>query len=112
MILKAIRICIGLMALSISSMAFSAELTDAQQQEIQSLKETALNSTLSYRLIESLTTEVGNRMMGTPGDKLAIKWVVAKMKSLGFDKVWTEEVTSSQWLRGEAEASILLPRRM
>jgi len=47
--------------------------------------------------------------MGSEGDKKAVKWAVAKMHSLGFDKVWTEEVTGTFWQRGEAQAKILSP---
>ena len=84
-------------------------LSDADVKHMTALKNEVLSSTLSYQLIESLTTEVGPRMMGTPGDELAIKWAVAKMNSLGFDKVWTEEITNSQWIRGKAEAKIIAP---
>jgi Zn-dependent M28 family amino/carboxypeptidase len=48
-------------------------------------------------------------MMGTPGDAKAISWAVEKMNALGFDKVWTEEITNTQWLRGEASAKIIAP---
>jgi len=84
-------------------------LNKQQQADMAALKNTTLNSDLSYELVESLTTEVGPRMMGTPGDAKSIVWAVDKMKSLGFDKVWTEEVTSTQWFRGEAKARITSP---
>ena len=109
MVLNAIRTSIWLAILSISMVTNAAVFSSAEQVQLQRLKDTALKSELSYRLIESLTTEVGNRMMGTPGDKRAIKWALAKMKALGFDKVWTEEVISTRWTRGQAEARILAP---
>jgi len=84
-------------------------LNDAETKTVEQLKQTALTSELSYQILESLTTEVGNRRLGTEGDKKAIKWAVAKMKALGFDKVWTEEVESPQWLRGDIEAKIITP---
>jgi len=87
----------------------AATLSNAEQADMKALKQTALNSDLSYELVESLTTEVGPRMMGTPGDAKAITWAVAKMKTLGFDKVWTEEISNTQWLRGEVSAEITAP---
>lgn len=88
----------------------SAEVLDKiQQHELNQLKTTVETSPLSYQLIESLTTEVGHRLMGSEGDKKSIEWAVAKMKSLGFDKVWTEEVTGTLWHRGEAQAHIVAP---
>ncbi|MCJ8318959.1 MAG: M20/M25/M40 family metallo-hydrolase [Colwellia sp.] len=84
-------------------------LTEKDIHQMNVLKNEALSSTLSYQIIESLTTEVGHRMMGSVGDELAVKWAVDKMNRLGFDKVWTEEVTHTQWHRGEALARIVAP---
>ena len=84
-------------------------LNNEEQQTLQSLQTSVINDNLSYELVESLTTEVGHRMMGSEGDKKSIAWAVKKMKALGFDKVWTDEVTGTLWLRGDAEASITAP---
>ncbi len=102
----AILLCI---AMVMSPLVTAKTLNNSEQADMHALLKTALSSDLSYELVESLTTEVGPRMMGTPGDAKAIVWAVDKMKSLGFDKVYTEEVTSTQWLRGEARASITAP---
>lgn len=96
--------------MSIGSFFVAAQQLNVEQQaQLNELKATALKSDLSYQLIESLTTEVGHRLMGSDGDKKSIVWAVDKMKALGFDKVWTEEVTGSYWLRGEAKARIIAP---
>ena len=87
--------CLALSMSITSFFAFAQQLTDDQQVQLNTLKDTALKSDLSYQLIESLTTEVGHRLMGSEGDKKSIVWAVNKMKALGFDKVWTEEVTGS-----------------
>jgi hypothetical protein len=74
------------------------------------LRERALLDNLSVELVESLTTEVGPRRVGTAGDKRAIAWAEAKFKELGFDRVWTEEVPIEHgWIRGEASAEIISP---
>jgi Zn-dependent M28 family amino/carboxypeptidase len=104
----AIIVCVGLVLSSLNTVN-AATLNSSEQADMTNLSKTALNSDLSYQLVESLTTEVGPRMMGTPGDAKSIAWAVEKMKSLGFDKVWTEEVTGTQWLRGQAEAKITAP---
>ncbi|MCF6197669.1 MAG: hypothetical protein L3J50_13325, partial [Emcibacter sp.] len=84
-------------------------LSEQDRAQIMALKKTALSSNLAYEIDESLTTEVGPRRVGTPGDRLGVDWAVAKMKQLGFDKVWTEDVTHYAWHRGTAEARILAP---
>lgn len=84
-------------------------LNETEQQHINALKQNALESDLAYQIEESLTTEVGARMIGTEGDKRAIAWAVDKMNTLGFDKVWTDEVGHYQWIRGDVEAKVLAP---
>ena len=74
------------------------------------LRERALIDNLSVDILESLTTEVGPRRIGTDGDRRAIAWARAKFKELGFDRVWIEEVDLDHgWIRGEARAEIVSP---
>jgi Zn-dependent M28 family amino/carboxypeptidase len=92
------------------SFASSAQtLTDKETEQLSQLKNIALTSDLSYQVLESLTTEVGHRLMGSAGDKKAVVWAQAKMHALGFDKVWTEKVTGTFWQRGEVQAKIIAP---
>ena len=74
------------------------------------LQRQALQDNLPVDIVESVTTEVGPRRMGTEGDKRVIAWSQAKFKELGFDRVWTEPVELDRgWIRGEARAGILEP---
>ena len=71
------------------------------------LRERALLDNLSVDLVESLTTEVGPRRMGTDGDERAIAWAIAKFEELGFDRVWTEEVPYDHgWIRGDTRVRV------
>jgi hypothetical protein len=74
------------------------------------LREQALLENLPVDIVESVTTEVGARRIGTDGNKRAIAWAIAKFEELGFDRVWTEEVPVQHgWTRGEASAKVLAP---
>ncbi len=64
---------------------------------------------LAYQLVEELTTEVGPRLVGTPADAKAVDWATKRLKSLGFDKVWTEEFTTPFWQRGQARLEVVSP---
>ena len=100
----------GLFSLAFLTQTSNADVINKKEvKHLESLKETALNSDLSYQLIESLTTEVGHRLVGSEGDKKSITWAVDKMRALGFDKVWTEEVSGTYWHRGDVEAKVVLP---
>jgi Zn-dependent M28 family amino/carboxypeptidase len=95
---------------STSEQRSSAEpLTDAALVEARALRERALADDTAYELTRSLTTEVGPRLAGTPGDTRAVEWATAKLKALGFSNVRTEPVTVPHWIRGEAHAEITAP---
>jgi len=79
-------------------------------EQAVSLRERALQDNLPVDIVESVTTEVGPRRMGTEGDERVIVWAQAKFTELGFDRVWTEPVELDRgWIRGEARAEILEP---
>jgi Zn-dependent M28 family amino/carboxypeptidase len=73
------------------------------------LRERALADTTAYQLVTSLTTEVGPRPAGSPGDKAAVAWALREMKQLGFANVHTVDAVVPHWVRGEAEFAVLAP---
>jgi Zn-dependent M28 family amino/carboxypeptidase len=93
-----------------ATQAMAADVfTDAELQTAAKLRDAARTGNLSYKIVESLTTEIGPRMAGSPNDARAVAWAEAKFKELGFDKVWKEPVTFPAWQRGEESAEILAP---
>lgn len=66
---------------------------------------------LAYRLIASLTTEVGPRLAGTPAEAAARDWGVRHLEELGFKNVHVEPFTISGWVRGAGHASIVAPTK-
>ncbi|HZX28718.1 MAG TPA: M20/M25/M40 family metallo-hydrolase [Telluria sp.] len=90
--------------------ACAADLfTDQELKTANELRAAARGGNLSYKIAESLTTEVGQRMAGSANDPRAVAWAEAKFKELGFDKVWKEPVTFPKWTRGVESAEILAP---
>jgi len=91
------------------SYAQSDNFSEQQLIQVEDIKQQALESDLAWNIVESLTTEVGPRMPGTPGDKAAVSWAVAKFKAMGFDKVWTEPATFPKWIRYAESAAVISP---
>ncbi len=60
-------------------------------------------------MIESLTTEVGARPVGSPAMERAKDWGVAKLKELGFTNVHVETFTTPVWSRGAESAEVVAP---
>ncbi len=73
------------------------------------LREKASKSDLSYELLSSLTTEVGARHPGTPGEAAGIEWAMRELKKLGFDKVYKEQFSMKGWIRKTETAKVLSP---
>jgi hypothetical protein len=75
----------------------------------EQLRDTAMHDDTGYRIVESLTTEIGPRLAGSDADQRARDWAVAKFKALGYDKVYTEAVTYPLWVRRSEHAAIVAP---
>ena len=73
------------------------------------LRDAALIDNEGFRIVESLTTEVGPRMAGSEADARAVRWAEAKFKALGFDRVTLEPVTYPVWKRGAESAVVTSP---
>ena len=75
----------------------------------EQLRDKAMHDDTGYRIVESLTTEIGPRMAGSDADQRARDWAVAKFKALGYDKVYTEPVTFPLWVRRSEHGAIVAP---
>jgi len=99
--------------LALSTTAPAAEkaqaFTRADLAAAATLRERALTDATAYALVESLTTEVGPRPAGSPGDKVAVAWAQREMQRLGFANVGTVDTFVPHWVRGEAEFSVVAP---
>ncbi len=84
-------------------------VAEKTQETATSLRDKAFKDDSAYEILRSLTTEVGSRHPGTPGEKAGIQWGVNKLKALGFDKIYTEDVKMNGWVRGIETAEVLVP---
>ena len=80
---------------------------DAAMAQAATLRDAALKDDTGWKVLESLTTEVGPRLAGSEADARAVEWAKAKFKSLGYDKVWTEPVTFPKWERRGESAQVV-----
>ncbi len=75
----------------------------------EQLRDRAMHDDTAYQIVSSLTTEVGPRLAGSAADLRAREWAVAKFKTLGFDKVYTEPVSFPLWQRRGESGAIVAP---
>jgi Zn-dependent M28 family amino/carboxypeptidase len=108
------------MRATVSTLALAAVLAagaaHAQSVQAQSIPETAatlrdkaLAGSPAYDILESLTTEIGPRPTGSPAQRRAMEWGVAKLKALGFSNVHVEPFKKDAWTRGPESAEITGP---
>lgn len=66
----------------------------------------------AYTDLQELSDDVGGRVTGTPEDKKAIEWGLAKMKAIGLENVHAEPYQFSPgWSRISASAEMVSPQR-
>ena len=84
------KLMIGL--LLVVPMHLNAEdvLDQSVRDDANALILQSFQSDLGYQIIESLTTEVGQRLAGTEAEARARDWGIAKCKELGFKNVRIE----------------------
>lgn len=80
------------------------------ETRLAEVRDRALADDLAWRLVESLTTEVGARPVGSPAMDRARDWGVARLEALGFENIRVETYSMPAWRRGErAEARVVAP---
>ncbi|MEL7027736.1 MAG: M28 family peptidase [Pseudomonadota bacterium] len=98
-----------ILALAAPGRAEEAPITPKMRETAARLIERALDEDTGYRVVESLTTEVGPRLAGTEGEARARDWAVAKLNELGFKNVRVEPFEVPLWERGVETAEITTP---
>ncbi len=83
--------------------------TVAQLAEAAALRDRAMTDDTAYELLRSLTSRVGPRLAGSPGDSAAVAWALGQMRSLGFRNVRAEPVKVPRWRRGECRVELVSP---
>lgn len=66
-------------------------------------------SSTAWDILEGLTTEVGQRMAGSPREAAAREWAMARLKALGLQNVRSEPFTIRGFVRGEERAQLTTP---
>ena len=73
------------------------------------LGQKALDDPAAFAFVESLTTEIGQRLAGTEAHKRAVVWAEARLRQAGFENVHSEPFTFPAWIRGAESAEVVGP---
>ncbi len=69
----------------------------------------ALADNSAFAVVQSLTTEVGQRLAGTEATPRAVKWAEAHLQAMGLDNVHAEPFPLDAWVRGDETAEVVSP---
>ena len=86
-------------------------LPAVSDSNLQVLFDRSLAGQHSYEITESLTTEIGPRLAGSPNEAKARAWALKKMRSIGLKKVRSEKFEIPGWGRGVETAVIMSPSK-
>ncbi|MEQ8936179.1 MAG: M20/M25/M40 family metallo-hydrolase [Amphiplicatus sp.] len=83
--------------------------TDAEIRTANQLIDKALADDTAWKVVESLTTEIGPRLAGSEAEARARDWGAAKLKALGFKNVRIETYDMPYWSRTHEKVEIVSP---
>ncbi|MHA6205164.1 M20/M25/M40 family metallo-hydrolase [Dyella soli] len=98
-----------MLAIGTASAATQTTIPAAAVKTAEQLRDKAMGDNTAFDIVQSVTTEVGARLAGSPADERGREWAIAKFKALGFDKVYTEQVSYPLWQRRSEHAEIVGP---
>ena len=98
-----------IVAMTLAFATVGAAQAQGLSQTASALSEKALTDKTAWNVVESLTTEIGPRPVGSPAMERAKDWGIAKLKDLGFENVHAEPFTTPAWSRGSESAEVVGP---
>jgi carboxypeptidase Q len=101
-----VRFLLVLMLIAVPCGTLAAPLDQASLNGARKLRDAAMKSSEAYALVRSLTTEVGPRFAGTPGDRAGVAWAEREMERLGFRNVRRMPVMVPRWVRGDVRLTM------
>lgn len=79
------------------------------REQVRAAAEAALESDTAWDIAESLTTEIGPRLPGSPDEARAREWGLQTLERLGFENVHVETFQVPYWTRGETTVRVDAP---
>jgi hypothetical protein len=89
--------------------AVAADIAPNLAHDAVAVRDRALADPTAWNILDSVTTEVGPRPVGTPAMARARDWGVATLKSMGFENVHVEPFETRAWVRGAESAEVISP---
>lgn len=77
------------------------------EQALRKIYDAALTKSKCYGWLDDLSNKIGSRLSGSEGAEKAVNYTKAQMETMGFDRVFLQEVMVPKWIRGEKETAYI-----
>jgi hypothetical protein len=78
---------------------------------IKNIYQSALTNSKCYSWLDHLSNKIGHRLSGSVGAEKGVQYTKTQLETLGFDKVYLQEVMVPKWVRGEKETAFILDNK-
>lgn len=95
--------------LFVGSSALYAQKTD--EQVLKEIYKSALTNSKCYSWLDHLSNSIGSRLSGSANAEKAVQYTKSEMETMGFDRVFLQEVMVPKWVRGEKETAYILDNK-
>lgn len=82
-----------------------------KNEVVQKIYDEALAKGQCYEDLRYLCKKIGHRLSGSPSAQKAVHWGHERLKIMGADTVWLQEVMVPHWVRGTEVCKILYPNQ-
>jgi hypothetical protein len=82
------------------------------EQTIKEIYKSSLTNAKCYSWLDYLSNSIGARLSGSANAEKAVQYTKAQLETLGFDRVYLQEVMVPKWVRGEKETAYILDNKI
>ena len=97
-------------ALSMAPAGAAAQAFATDDPVLRRIWTVGMDSSRTYALAQALLDSVGPRLTGTPGQKAANQWLLARYREWGIDAREESYGTWRGWRRGITHVDLIQPR--
>ncbi|MBF2709634.1 M28 family peptidase [Flavobacterium soyangense] len=99
----------------LTALIFTGFTLFAQTNDEQTLKQiykSSLTNSKCYSWLDYLSNSIGSRLSGSENAQKAVQYTKAQLETLGFDRVFLQDVMVPKWVRGVKESAYILDNKI
>jgi hypothetical protein len=97
------------LALFLNGISLFAQVSE--EQTIKGIYKSVLTNGKCYSWLDHLSNQIGSRLSGSANAEKAVLYTKEQLETLGFDKVFLQEVMVPKWVRGEKETAYIIDNK-